>query len=286
VGGTLTRLDEQLENGASRFFSYGPDPQLYLPALDAKVFDQPVVLEIWIRLQTELTGLLAIVDKPAPVDLSDEVDNLRAQLEGANNELAEERNRVQQVLLERENDQRQFEHQRREFENERRQLEGEKITASENLAICKVQLESLSRDLLSERELYEQQRVDRELREQEKQKAASEQCTELRAQLEALQMENEQLLKETDKRQTQVYLLSDSQKEMKAIEKAYAELERKYKSLEQNFAQLDKTHRELSEEHKGLRLTFENVLASQSWRLTAPLRGAMRLVKGHPSERS
>jgi hypothetical protein len=341
TGGTLVCLNGQLENGASRFFSYGADPQLYLPALDTKVFDQPVVLEIWIRLQTDLSGLLSIMERPVTIDRTAEVAELQSQIEAVRTELEAERGRLQQVLFDRENDQRQFEQQRveyedakrqfehntreyedeqlqfeqqrveyenakrqlerntREYENERlrfdqqrrglekelQQLEGEKITASENLAICKLQLESLSRDLRSERELYEQQRLERELRDQEKQQA-SEQYTELKAQIEALQVENEQLLKETNKRQTQVYLLSGSQKEMKEIEKAYAELERKYKNMEQNFVQLEQTHRELAEEHKGLRHTFDNVLASQSWRLTAPLRGAMRLVKGRSSDRN
>ena len=61
VGGTAMRFDSDGTRDFGRFFSYGSDPQLLLPALDPERFDQPLLLEIWLRLQTDDSALLAVL---------------------------------------------------------------------------------------------------------------------------------------------------------------------------------------------------------------------------------
>jgi SAM-dependent methyltransferase len=185
AGGTLTQLGTELSNGACRFFSYGFDPQLYLPRLDSEVFDQPVFLEIWVRLRTDLKDVLSI-------------------LQNGNGESAKP---------------------------------------------------------LAEKDQALQQLPD------------------LTAQMDALRTERDQLLKEVDKKQTQLYLLGDCAAEAKKTEAAYGELERKYTALEKNYEGLSKEYSKSSEERDGLQRTLAEVLSSRSWRLTAPLRRAMGLLE-------
>jgi SAM-dependent methyltransferase len=185
AGGTLTQLGPELSNGACRFFSYGFDPQLYLPRLDSEVFDQPVSLEIWVRLQTDLADLLSV-------------------LQNGNGESAK---------------------------------------------------------LLAEKDQALQQFPD------------------LTAQMDGLRTERDQLLKEIDKKQTQLYLLGDCAAEAKKTEAAYGELERKHTALEKSYGELSKELSKSSEERDGLQLTLAEVLSSRSWRLTAPLRRAMSLLE-------
>ncbi len=103
---------------------------------------------------------------------------------------------------------------------------------------------------------------------------------ELRYNLAALSSEHEKLLKEADIKQTKIYLLSDSHNAMKAGQRQYAELQHQYEELEENYEKLKISHRQLVEEHESLKRTFQNVLSSHSWRLTSPLRAAVRVVKG------
>lgn len=62
TGGTLMFICSSDENGACRFFSYGTDPQLYLPSLDTRQLDQPLTLRVWLRLHTDLNALRPLLD--------------------------------------------------------------------------------------------------------------------------------------------------------------------------------------------------------------------------------
>ncbi len=61
AGGTLVRVDKSESRDFCRFFSYGSDPQLLLPIPDRERFDQPLLLEIWLRIQTDMASLLPVL---------------------------------------------------------------------------------------------------------------------------------------------------------------------------------------------------------------------------------
>jgi methyltransferase family protein len=61
VGGTLTRLDNSENQEYCRFISNGPDPQLFLPEVDRERFDQPLFVEIWLRIRSDIGGLLPLL---------------------------------------------------------------------------------------------------------------------------------------------------------------------------------------------------------------------------------
>ena len=212
AGGTLAHLDLDLGNGACRFFSYGSDPQLYLPVLDSPIFDQPVSLEIWLRLQTELGDLVPVLQRSAYSAAQ------RAEKDQALSQYAD---------LTAQADASRAEHNR----------------------------------LAAERD------------------QASNQCAELMAEVDALRTERNQLLKEVDKKQTQLYLLGDYNATYAQLERTHSELERTYSELEKNHNELAMEYSRSCEERKGLQSTLSNVLSSHSWRLTEPLRRAIRLLK-------
>jgi outer membrane murein-binding lipoprotein Lpp len=205
AGGTLVHLGPELGNGACRFFSYGSDPQLYLPVLASPVFDQPVSLEIWLRLRTELDELATLLVRPAgpenPSTEEDHAPDQRAELMAQVDALRAERD-----LLTAEKDQR------------------------------------------------------------------SNQCADLMAQVDTLRTERDQLLKEVNKKQTQLYLLRD-------CNEAYSELERKHSELERTQQELSREYSQACVERNRLQATLSGVLSSRSWRLTEPLRQAMRMLK-------
>lgn len=61
VAGTLSLLSPVSNQEFCRYVSFGADPQLFLPKLDAAQFDQPLVLEIWIRVQTSVDSVLRLL---------------------------------------------------------------------------------------------------------------------------------------------------------------------------------------------------------------------------------
>jgi Methyltransferase domain len=61
IGGTLVRLDNLDNHEFCRFISNGLDPQLFLPELDWKRLDQPVSVDIWLRIQSDVTCLLPML---------------------------------------------------------------------------------------------------------------------------------------------------------------------------------------------------------------------------------
>lgn len=61
VGGTLTRLGVNKTQEFCRFISFGSDPQFFLPGLDTERFDQPLVVEIWLRVQANVASVLRLL---------------------------------------------------------------------------------------------------------------------------------------------------------------------------------------------------------------------------------
>ena len=230
AGGTLIHLGAELGNGACRFFSYGFDPQLYLPILDSQIFDQPVSLEIWLRLRTELGDLAPLLQRSA------DSETRAAEKDQA---VADSATQAETLRIERD------------------RLTAEKEQASSQCAELMAQVDVLRAE------------CDRLTAEKEQ---ASSQCAELMAQVDALHTERGQLLKEVEKKQTQLYLLGD-------CNAAYAQLERKHSELEKNHQELLGEYSRSCEERNGLQATLSGVLSSRSWRLTEPLRRAMRLFK-------
>lgn len=93
--------------------------------------------------------------------------------------------------------------------------------------------------------------------------------------------EAEQLVREINKRQTRLYLLEESHAAFKKSETAHSELQHRYAELEEKHKRLQESHRVLTQEHEGLQSAFAAVLASYSWRITTPLRAAIRILRGN-----
>jgi hypothetical protein len=123
--GTLMRLTSNEETGAARFFSFGFDPQLYVPSLPSNAFDQPLMLEVWLRIETSLEQLLPLFEQSAPAvapqdlarlgKLESELASARGEAEAAYRKLAEMEHHV-----------RTLEEERRTLEEERKSLEEER----------------------------------------------------------------------------------------------------------------------------------------------------------------
>lgn len=78
VGGTLMRAESRKSQEFCRYVSYGSDPQLFLPEFEDDKFDQPLLLEIWLRLKADISSLLPIL-QDAEAHRS-QVDTLEASI--------------------------------------------------------------------------------------------------------------------------------------------------------------------------------------------------------------
>jgi hypothetical protein len=89
VGGTLTSLKRNTSQEFCRFVSFGVDPQLFLPALDATHFDQPLLVEVWLRVHTSVGSVLRLLreadQQSAAIEPQDksERDSIAAQRDEA-----------------------------------------------------------------------------------------------------------------------------------------------------------------------------------------------------------
>ncbi len=63
TSGTLQQIKSEPEQNHCRFFNYGADPRLRFPHLNSEQFNQPLLLEIWLRVQTNLQDLLSFVQQ-------------------------------------------------------------------------------------------------------------------------------------------------------------------------------------------------------------------------------
>lgn len=65
VGGTAVRLGVGPIRTACWFFSFGSDPQLFLPDLSSDSFDQPLRLQVWLRIRSEFSALVPLLASEA-----------------------------------------------------------------------------------------------------------------------------------------------------------------------------------------------------------------------------
>jgi hypothetical protein len=61
LGGTIAPLGLSENGNACRFFSFGTDPQLILPDLRLDKLDQPLRLQVWLRVRPEFSAVVALL---------------------------------------------------------------------------------------------------------------------------------------------------------------------------------------------------------------------------------
>lgn len=87
LAGTIVRLGSSEAGNACRFFSFGTDPQLILPDLNSDSFDQPLRLQIWLRVCAEFSALVPLLDAKSGgaenVEPHEEVHALQQETETA-----------------------------------------------------------------------------------------------------------------------------------------------------------------------------------------------------------
>jgi len=85
IGGDLKLLEGSQDHSFCRFVSHGTDPQVFIPSLDASQFDQPLSLEVWLRVQTDVSAVLSAVQvPPTPPSASHSQKELEAIVEDRN----------------------------------------------------------------------------------------------------------------------------------------------------------------------------------------------------------
>jgi hypothetical protein len=104
VGGTMTRLEKTGNGEFCRYISTGSDPQLFLE-MDPALADQPIVLDLWIRVDSEVTVLLPMLQG-------------QHSSAAANEEIGEANERLRQL----ENDNLELENRNVELENRNLEL--------------------------------------------------------------------------------------------------------------------------------------------------------------------
>lgn len=57
----MTLVDTSVKEEFCRYISWSSDPQFFLPTIDPDGLDQPLYLEIWVRIQLQLSALLALL---------------------------------------------------------------------------------------------------------------------------------------------------------------------------------------------------------------------------------
>jgi hypothetical protein len=292
-GGTLIPVkptsNNGESNGARRFFSFGNDPQLYLPPLDPAKFDQPLTLEIWMRSQTTLDSLLPMLVEDVPVpqpsmNYSQEIEDLKSQLHALQNERDSERQLGSELQA--------AEGQLAAARLEREKLAAELDAAKGQLGVDRLEREKLAAELDAAKgqlgvDRLEREKLAAELQVAKGQLAAirlerEELAAELqvaKGQLAAIRLEREELIQEINRKQTKIYLLEDLKETAKQAENKIDELEHGFARLNMAHTELQNSHRTLKEERDRLQATITNVLVSHSWRLTAPLRKVVESVR-------
>jgi Methyltransferase domain len=249
AGGTLFPLESPQPNEARRFFSYGNDPQILLPQLDLYRFDQPIILKLWVRIQTDLKALLDTITQDKPPAPSAQREDQREFL-------------AQQTTIE---------DLREQLGHLKEQLQAEQVVHKHSVELLRSEKDSLARE-------FE--------RNEEKRKAAQATSDEhfaalqsLLAERDALQKERASLIEERaglieeiDRRQTKLYLLEDLPDALNRGENRLADLEENHSKLQNSYAELQQSHKILLDEHARVKAKLDGVLRSHSWKVTAPLR--------------
>jgi Chromosome segregation ATPases len=89
LNGTIVRLEVNESGNICRFFSFGADPQLILPDLSSPVFDQPLRLQIWLRIRSEFSELVPLF-RTNGNGSPDVIESANDVIEGAESKLAED----------------------------------------------------------------------------------------------------------------------------------------------------------------------------------------------------
>jgi hypothetical protein len=257
LGGTVSALDSDDTNGFVRLFSYGNDPQLYLPSLEAGQLDQPLTVKIWLRLKPDLGALLPMIEAPrkdhdqsVDLRLRGEIYNLNQKLEQAIEELDAELNQKDTLVSEL---------QAVKAQCEATRVDREHLIHDINRKQTKLYLlEDLRQELKQENTDLHDGFVSLE-----------KSYLELKDTFIVLETAHSELQKAHAELQTSYSELQASHSEM---QKAHSELQTAH-------AELQASHKHILRERQALDTTLTNVLRSRSWRLTAPLRSVTETLK-------
>jgi hypothetical protein len=259
TGGTLLPLGGAGENGAKLFFSYGLDPQLFLPPLDPGQFDQPLTLEIWVRIRTDLTGLISRLQEQPPADEWDPADfEMPTELN------PEAEDFLAHVLAQREQFKIEAGKLREELAVAAQQTEAAKETERsllDQIAFVTSQREDLKTQLAASIPTIEAAR--------EEVNAARQKLVEQQAALEA---EKEQLTQELNRRQTRIYYLQDLHDLTRQAQEQLEEVQARHEQSVALNADLQTRVQAAEEERDRLQSTLNGILHSRSWQITSPIR--------------
>jgi predicted nucleic acid-binding Zn-ribbon protein len=238
LGGTMTRFEIPDRAEFCCFLSFGSDPQLFLPYLDANQFDQPLQLDIWVRLHVEISSLMPRIRRLADSDALKGEERLHhyEELQSKYEALAhthEDLQRAHQDLQKAHEDLRSTEQDlNKTYEN----------------------LQAKYRELAANREALANEHA-----------ALRNEHTALRNEYAALENQHAALGSEHASLRDQHAALADEsavlKKECAALQKDHGALEKKYEAVKRNYTEIEQT--------------LQGVLASHSWRITAPLRNVM-----------
>ncbi len=240
--GTMKRFEDSNEAEFSRFISFGSDPQLLLPALDPERFDQPLLLEVWVRVQTEISSLLPLLEAPrAAADLEKKLLHTQATVE-----------RLSETNL------------KLSAERDRLIRDGEALTQERKASIEERQT------LIQERETLIQERdsasTERDLLVTENRKLQRELYV-CRTDLARRNEDNQRLQAEVSEWQEKLDTLEETLRVSEA-------------ELHQQLALSRDDVASAAERCQRLESTLNSVLTSRSWRITAPFRDFMLRIRG------
>ncbi|MFL6450183.1 MAG: class I SAM-dependent methyltransferase [Bryobacteraceae bacterium] len=157
VGGTMTRLEERGNGQFCRYISTGVDPQLLI-AMDPALADQPLVLDLWIRVDSDVTILLPMLQEQRISSAKNEMAEADERLRELENRNLESNEQLEVTRLELEATRREAEARQLELEATRR--EHEVLTAAHKRSQGEVYV--LKRDLFEARETNE--KLDAEIK--------------------------------------------------------------------------------------------------------------------------
>ncbi len=97
VGGTMIKLPIQESTEFCRYISHGSDPQIFLD-LNPNVSDQPLILDLWVRVDSDVTILLPwLTRQPVNLANSDDESLREEQIEHTEQQLRDTQQRLSQL---------------------------------------------------------------------------------------------------------------------------------------------------------------------------------------------
>ena len=247
VQGTMKRFEDSDESEFARFISFGSDPQLLLPTMDESRFDQPLVLEIWVRVGTEFSSLLPLLETSNRLrqETNRSIQEDKEALSQERHELLRERDaliRDRDASVQERNALMQDRDARAQERDARAQERDALIQERDGIRIERDSLAAANRKLQGE--LYVC-KIDLE--------RANEDMYRLRADL------------------------SETQQKLDASEETYriseVEVKQQLRMLREDLASAEGNR-------QSVQNTLDAVLTSRSWRMTAPFRSLMLRLRG------